>query len=316
MKNVIFTFCTKNMEPFKINFYSTLIGDYEIHHEYIDVLIENKAGGGLKIWEYKISKILDFINCYFGKDVKIAVYDLDIQFFGDISPLIDQLFDKYQLDMAFQAESIFHGANIGVCVMKPNEKTRQFWKDVYTRLKNTKEWDQSVVNQYVWRNGVENYKIDKIKIGILPNEVYACSHFGISDKILLHHANCTSDFNEKWNQFVFLRKSINKKFDFNYEYIQKFLTSKTIIFSSLDSKHYEPSNVQIGNLNITIANFGKFFINYSRENLVLCNENTKSNFAIFDHLIYDKCFDNYLLMGFYCDRGKIRGIHNRCYFIF
>lgn len=315
MKNVIFTFCTKNIEPFKINFYSTLIGDYEINHEYIDVLIEDKAGGGIKIWEYKISKILDLINCYFDKDIKITVFDLDIQFFGDISPLIDQLFDKYQLDMAFQAESIFHGANIGVCVMKPNGKTRQFWRDVYARLKNTKEWDQSVVNQYIWRNGIENYKDKNIKIGILPGEIYACSSFGISDNIVLHHANCTSDFNEKWNQFVFLRKIINKNFEFKHEYIQNFLKSNKITFSSLDSKKYQPCDVHILDFKITIPNYGIYFITYNNEYMALHYENGQI-FAMFDHLIYDNHFDNYLLMGYFCNIGKVRGIYNRCYFIF
>lgn len=312
MKNIIFTFCTKNLEPFKINFYSTLKGDYHVIHEYIDLLINNETGGGMQIWEYKISKIIELINKNINKDIKIFVFDLDIQFFDDISSCVDMLFNKHNLDIAFQAETIFHGANIGVCVIKPNEKSKFFWNNVYNHLKSTGKWDQKIVNEYIWRNGIENYKEIDIKIGILPKEIYACSTSKISQNIILHHANCTSDFNEKWNQFEFTRRVLDKKFEFQTEFYTKFLNSSVILFSPLDSQKFEPSKVMIQGECIDIEKYGKFNIIFDNNFILL---KSKSNFAKFEHLIFDDFFNKILIMGYFCNLGKIRGIYNRCYFI-
>ena len=312
MKNIMFTFCTKNLEPFKINFYSSLHGDFEIRHEYIDAMIENKTGGGMPIWDYKISKILEFTNQHLNKDIKIYICDVDIQFFEDMPPYVDKLFNKYNLDMAFQAESKFHGTNIGICVIKPNDRTKIFWERVYNRIKLTKQWDQEVVNHFIWRNGIENYS-ENVRIGILPHKMYACSTSDISPDIVLHHANCTSNFNEKWNQFDFTRKSIGKELNFSKKLIKQFLASDNVVFTSMVSDEFKQLKCNITHNCIEIEDYGSYNIKFEERSLLLYSDIA---FARFDYLVYDNFFGNGLLMGYFCNKGKIRGVYNRCYFIF
>ncbi len=312
-KNILFTFCTHSMEAFKINFYATLQGDYEIVHEYIDVLIENQSGGGKAIWDYKISKILSFVEANLDKDILIYIFDLDIQFFADISKYVDEFFAAYTLDMAFQAENVFHGANIGICVMKANRKVKKFWTDVYHRVKLTKEWDQKIVNEFIWRNAIENYKEKDLKIGILPKEMYACSTSQLSYKALLHHANCTSDFNEKWNQFVFARNILGKNTFRTEEAMKMFLAVEEMYFTPLAAKFYKPEFCHLNEKTISINNYGSYDIFCDDTHILLIKND--SVFMVIDYVATDTYHKKTLFMGFFAEIGKHNGTYTRCYFV-
>lgn len=312
MKNIVFTFCTKNLEPFKINFYSNLKGNFEIIHEYIDVHIENKSGGGKGIWEFKISKILSLVDENINKECLIYIFDLDIQLFADITKTVNNFFELYSLDIAFQSENLFNGANIGICIIKPNERSKKFWHDVYVRLKNSNEWDQKVVNDYIWINSIENYKCTTLKIGILPKEFYACSHPTIPTNILLHHANCTTDFNEKWNQFEFVQRTINKKLS-NKNLMQNFFESKKIYFSYFSSSNFICEECTIVNNIIKINHYGEHKISVKYDQIRLIKNGT--SVIILDYFVHDSYHNKSLFMGFFTEIGKHNGTYNRCYFV-
>lgn len=301
------------MEAFKIQFYATLQGDFDIIHEYIDVLIDNQSGGGKAIWDYKLSKIVSLIDTYVDKDVMLYVFDLDIQFFEDFTSTVDEMFAQYELDMAFQAENIFQGANIGICVMRTNRQVKKFWQDVYKTVQSTKAWDQKIVNDYIWRNAILNYTKPQLKIGILPKQFYACSTTHVPSHMLLHHANCTTDFNEKWNQFLFIRNVIGKKKAFDKDAMKIFLTSEDIYFTPLSGKFFRPETCKIHDKSITINNYGTYTMVVHEDYLQLVKDD--AIFLIVDYFVTDPHHKKTLAMGYFAEIGKHNGTYTRCYFV-
>jgi len=110
--------------------------------------------------------------------------DIDIQFFGECVPAINELIAGN--DFLFQSE---HGdineVNIGFMVIRCSDESYNFWKTVMERVA-AGEWDQAAVNDML-RKGTA-----RIRYNILPSKFWATSHHNAPPAdIVLHHANDT-----------------------------------------------------------------------------------------------------------------------------
>ena len=119
----------------------------------------DSGSGKIVLWLFKTDRIIDSINQNMGNDNIIVFSDTDIQFFRPVIPTIEKYIDNK--DMVFQSEFIdtFH-VNIGFIAIRCNQRSLDFWVNVFNCIKHTTKWDQLIVNcllrGYAIRNDKKN----------------------------------------------------------------------------------------------------------------------------------------------------------------
>lgn len=119
-------------------------------------------------------------------DKTIIMSDIDIQFFGRCTDLINKV--MLGNDIVFQAEHWpQREINCGFVVLRCNEKTLRFYESVLQYdLESLPLGDQSAMNDLLKENRLN------VKWDVLPGQFWAMSHpCPPPPDIVLHHANCT-----------------------------------------------------------------------------------------------------------------------------
>ena len=166
-------------------------------------LDRNKFGGGVGIWKYKTEMILSAIQAAMqekkeGEEREIIVIsDIDIVFYKPAIPTILEC--MIDTDICFQKERDYGGINIGFMAIACNDTTLTFWKKVYETLENSNRWDQEIVNDFIQRSVIP------IRWKLFPPTIWAYSQRGPMKDMILHHANCVSDKEEKFQQMEGIR---------------------------------------------------------------------------------------------------------------
>lgn len=164
------------------------------------------TGGGLDSWLFKTGMVIDAISNNFGEIIVIS--DIDIVFYDKCIPTILKTIEN--VDISFQRETLHRTVNIGFIAIRCNETTLNFWKTVRSQCKETKTWDQKIVNKLLYK---QKYPI---KWNRFPAEIWCKSQSsgnagGIPHNIILHHANCAGTKERKLHQFSKVESSIKRK---------------------------------------------------------------------------------------------------------
>lgn len=130
------------------------------------------------------------------------VSDVDVQFFGPIDGEISRALSTKK-EITFQKESNIHGVNTGFMLIVPNQKVMSFWERVVLDLvssDNHRINDQHVTNRLLGRSGLE--------FGVFGPRIWAYSQGGPHEKILVHHANCTTTLEAKIRQLKRIKRLV------------------------------------------------------------------------------------------------------------
>lgn len=159
----LITFYTKSHQPLKERFAASLLDDFDVVYQEADFTAALTAGGGMPTWEYKTTALLQQIRQEEGKIIIFS--DIDIIFFKKVEGLVNNCIkDK---DIVFQREYEASGVNIGFMAIRCNTASLKFWETVLSKIRQTKEWDQVVVNQLLYQ---EQYDI---RWGRFPQEAWS-----------------------------------------------------------------------------------------------------------------------------------------------
>lgn len=193
-KMKIFSVYTDEIAAIKPIFLDSMKDDWEVHVEYLGKAGEGNGDfhsrGWLDVQKKKLNFIINKIEENQG-DV-IIWSDLDIQFFAQCVPLIEQAIEGY--DVLYQAERWPRKdeVNIGFAVIRCNEQTLALYRMALEYdLDELQVADQTAINDILAKNKTD------VKWDILPRQFWAMSHY-MHDKsvpppdVVLHHANCTS----------------------------------------------------------------------------------------------------------------------------
>jgi len=108
-------------------------------------------------------------------------------------------------DICFQKEHKNSGINIGFISILCNETTLQFWNKIYELLCNSNRCDQEIVNDMIY-----NRKYN-IRWKLFPSSIWNWSQGNVTKDIILHHANCVSTKEGKFEQFKYVHNFIKNK---------------------------------------------------------------------------------------------------------
>ena len=181
-------------ENFELSFKDTFINEYKLF-ENINI---DKNKPRIDIWKYKTEMIIDAIKENLN-DI-IIISDIDIVFYKPVIPIV--LESMVNNDICFQKETQHSGINIGFISIYCNETTIQFWNKVYEILCNSDRWDQEIINDLIY-NG--NYNI---KWNLFPSSIWNWSQGDLNKDIVLHHANCVSSKEDKFEQINYVSEFI------------------------------------------------------------------------------------------------------------
>jgi hypothetical protein len=163
----------------------------------------NIQGSGIDIWKYKTEMIINAIKE--NTNEIIIISDIDIIFYKPVIPIILQMMANNEI--CFQKEYQHSGINIGFISILCNETTLQFWEKVYTIVCNTNRWDQEIVNDLIYN---ENYDI---KWDVFPSSIWNWSQENFDKDIILHHANCVSSKEGKYEQLDYIKNVMDNVID-------------------------------------------------------------------------------------------------------
>jgi hypothetical protein len=188
----IFYFSDESFLDMKNHFESSFKEDLEKQFTYLENINidRTKPGSGKDIWKFKTEMVVDAIKANKG-DV-ILISDIDIVFYKPVLPVVLECMNGYE--MCFQKETVNHGINIGFISIRCNDNTLTFWSKVYEVLCNSNRWDQEIVNDLLY-----NEKYD-IQWNLFPHCIWNWSQGNPNRDIVLHHANCTSTKEGKYQQ--------------------------------------------------------------------------------------------------------------------
>lgn len=128
--------------------------------------------------------------------------DVDIQFFGPIKDEMHRALEDGK-DVVFQKESDIHGVNTGFMLIRPGQKTKDFWGLVVARLiaeSNERINDQHITNRLLGR-GMIDY-------GVFGPRIWAYSQGEPPKDMLVHHANCTVGLEAKVRQLKRIKRVV------------------------------------------------------------------------------------------------------------
>jgi len=196
----IFYFSDDTFLDMKTNFELSFKDDFDKQFQFVEKINinRNSPGSGVDIWKFKTEMIIDAIKQNI--DDIIIISDIDIVFYKPVIPtILENMIDN---DICFQKETPDLGINIGFISIFCNETTLQFWNEVYEILCNSNKWDQQIVNDMIY-NGKYN-----IKWKLFPSSIWNWSQGNLNKDIILHHANCASTKEDKFEQFVYVNNFI------------------------------------------------------------------------------------------------------------
>lgn len=168
---------------------------------------KNSDFGTLEFRNLMLEKTKHLIELTHTKKEAFLVSDIDIQFFDDISPELNEAIDK-NVDITFQKELQTTGINTGFMLIQPTERTCNFWLKITTAL-TVYPKDQFINEQYF-----ANQFIGDITHNTFDKKIWCWSQGGLywhspeTKNIKLHHANCTKTMQDKIYQLNFVKKLI------------------------------------------------------------------------------------------------------------
>lgn len=191
-------FGTENFEPLFIRFAASVDERFDIQYSGIDTVISKNPGGGKGIWVHKLDLLLAALDKYAASPL-VAIADIDIQFFpGHFEAFVSQAMAN---DLTFQQENDNCEVNIGIIAMKPTEGVREFWRMVRRRVISSGQWDQKVVNDFIFAMALgRDFAPKDVKVGVFSRDFWNWSSGRVPNQPYCHHANFTSDLHEKWRQ--------------------------------------------------------------------------------------------------------------------
>ena len=198
----IFYFSDNSFLEMKNNFESSFKDEFDKQFKFLENINidRNKPGSGVDIWKYKTQMIIEAIKQNLN-DI-IVISDIDIIFYKPVIPIILENMINY--DICFQKETENSGINIGFISIYCNEITLQFWIKVYEILCNSNRWDQEIVNDMIYNH---NYNI---KWKLFPSSIWNWSQKNLNKDIILHHANCISTKEGKFEQMKYVSNFIKE----------------------------------------------------------------------------------------------------------
>jgi len=168
----------------------------------------------------KIELIIEKIKENFGNIILFTDATIIINS-NNVNQLKD-FFNKYSdNDLCFADNNINFHYNIGIILIKCNEKTISFFENVLIDLINDKGWDQGVVNKHLKNNyDLKIYKFDKEKIycGYNFNPKYKDT-FLIYKSFIQHDKNINITFNNRFDIFKKYGLITDKEYNDNYKII-------------------------------------------------------------------------------------------------
>jgi len=198
----IFYFSDDTFLNMKTNFELSFKEEFDKQFKFVkNINIDrNKPGSGVDIWKFKTEMIIDAIKQ--NTDDIIIISDIDIIFYKPVIPII--LENMINNDICFQKETQNSGINIGFISIFCNETTLQFWNAIYEILCNSNRWDQEIVNDMIY-----NRKYN-IKWKLFPSSIWNWSQGNLNKDIILHHANCVSTKEGKFQQMEYVNNFIKE----------------------------------------------------------------------------------------------------------
>lgn len=193
----IFYFSDSSFLDMKQNFENSFKDDFEKRFFYLEKVNLNRdqSGSGCDIWKYKTEMIIEAIKN--NMDEVIVISDIDIIFYKPIIPIINTCIENKEI--VFQKEKEHKWANIGFMAILCNQNTFNFWSEVLKIINETNHWDQEIVNELIF---IKNYDI---KSGLFPHSVWNWSQGGLNKDLILHHANCISTKEGKYEQMEYVK---------------------------------------------------------------------------------------------------------------
>ncbi|CAL1139296.1 unnamed protein product [Cladocopium goreaui] len=181
-------FSDANFKPLRDQFVNSVVDEeIELKETIVEDLnvIKQRTAGGVPVYKFKTKLLLDALEDA-GHEEILLISDVDIQFFGEVMPLVRQ--GIAGRDMCFQREFTELGVNIGFVAIRRTAAAIDFWNQVWEELP-TGRHDQRIVNNLLYTE-----KMPALRWGCFPPEIWASSQafdggLGIPKRIVLHHAN-------------------------------------------------------------------------------------------------------------------------------
>jgi hypothetical protein len=136
---------------------------------------------------------------------------------------VDKLFNFFNLyidnDLCFVDEN--HYNNIGIILIKCNEKTLTFFENILHELIDKKGWDQQVINEHLKNNSnlkINRFDKEKICCGWDFNPMYKDT-FLIYKSFIHHDTNIINNFNMRLDIFKNAGLISEEEYNVNKQYI-------------------------------------------------------------------------------------------------
>ena len=197
----IFYFCDESFMDMKYEFELSFKDPFEKNFFYLENinLDRSKPGSGVDIWKFKTEMVINSIKQNMGEI--IIVSDIDIIFYKPVMDCVKVSMENHEI--CFQKEFKYYGLNIGFISILCNENTLEFWEKIHDVVSTTNRWDQEIVNDFIFNDK------HKIKWNLFPSSIWNWSQGELNKDIKLHHANCASSKDEKFEQMKFVFNHIN-----------------------------------------------------------------------------------------------------------
>eukprot|EP00439_Symbiodinium_sp_Y106_P074845 s1379_g14.t1 len=180
-------FSDANFTPLRDHFVGSLADDrIELRETFVEDLgvIKQRTAGGVPVYKFKTKLLLEALEEAAPEEV-FLISDVDIQFFGEILPLVKE--GIAGRDLCLQREFTNLGVNIGFMAIRRTAASMKFWQSVWDELP-TGRHDQRIVNNLLYAAQVPG-----MRWGCFPPAVWASSQAfdgnGVPEQIILHHAN-------------------------------------------------------------------------------------------------------------------------------
>lgn len=167
-----------------------------------------KFGGGIDVWTSRVKSIVSIIEQH--QDNEPFIFsDIDIVFYKQSMPTILKLIESK--DVLFLRE-LFDGIhepqggniNFGFNIIRSNERSYRFFKDVLNKVIETKSWEQMIINNLLYNTNDYDLKWDLLPPTFLSTSVGLNN---IDKNTILFHANCVTKKEDK----IGLIKYINER---------------------------------------------------------------------------------------------------------
>lgn len=144
-------------------------------------VIKQRTAGGVPVYKFKTKLLLDALEDA-GHEEILLISDVDIQFFGEVMPLVRQGNSSCLAnqgiagrDMCFQREFTELGVNIGFVAIRRTAAAIDFWNQVWEELP-TGRHDQRIVNNLLYTE-----KMPALRWGCFPPEIWASSQVPLGE---------------------------------------------------------------------------------------------------------------------------------------